>query len=128
MAGLLFVSVNKTFDSTFTLTQLAPWVAKAWALTPAKAERCDRVIAVYKGTPVAAWRLRAAYHLDEYTWGDGHPRIGLSLGDTLPILPVYQEIAPTVALRRGIATVERDDLAPLPQERDESLLEKVGLD
>lgn len=124
MADLLFVSVKQSFNPTFTVAQLAPWVERAWAqLTPEKAKQCDRVIAVFEGYAVAAWRLRGAYYLDDYTWGDGHKRIALSLGEPLAVLPEYQEIASTVVLRRGARTVQDNQIAQLPPERDEDLLD-----
>jgi len=123
MANLLFVSVNQSFDPTFTLVQLAPWVERAWALTPTSAGQCDRVIPVFKGAAVAAWRLRGAYYLDDYLTADGRHRIALSLGDPLPVLPEYQEIASTVSLRNGARVVQREDIAPMPPERDEDRLD-----
>jgi hypothetical protein len=74
---------------------LEPWVERARPLTVAKAAACDRVIAVKSGLPVAAWRIRNAFPTDEtypITGGD-RPRVGLSLGDPLPILPEYPEVA-----------------------------------
>lgn len=112
-ARVLFVSVNQTFDERFTLAELEPWVAQAWAMTVAKAESCDRVVAVYQGIPVGAWRLRGAYPT-EWTYsttGGDRPRIALSLGEPLPVLPAY---GGDRALRRGSATdvVEVDALPP----------------
>ena len=114
MTQVLFVSVNLSFDPKFSLSDLAPWVARAWAgMTPTKAETCDRVIAVREGWPVAAWRLRGAYYCEE-TWANGNNRrIALSLGEPLPILPEYLK---PPSLRRGIATADLD-VAPLPSER-----------
>ena len=125
MAGLLFVSVKKSFDPTFTLAQLAPYVERAWAqLTPTEAQQCDRVITVFEGFAMAAWRLRGAYYLDDYFWDNGKKhRVALSLGDPLPVLPQYQEIASTLSLRRGVKPVQREDIAPLPPERDEARLD-----
>ena len=123
MADLLFVSVNKSLKPTFTLMELAAYVERAWVLTPAKASQCDRVIPVFAGSAVAAWRLRGAYYLDDYTWGDGHRRIALSLGEPLPVLPQYQELAATVVLRRGAATVQRDDIKSLLPERNEEIFD-----
>lgn len=118
MADLLFVSINRTFDHAYTLPQLAPWVARAWKTTPAKAEQCDRVIAVFHGEPVAAWRLRGAFYAEE-TWGDGHRRVALSLGDPLPILPAYRNVP---MLRAGVALATREDVTPLLPERGEEWL------
>jgi hypothetical protein len=117
MAHVLFVSVTQTFRRDDTLTDLAPWVARAWAqLTPAKAETCDRVVAVCQKEPVGAWRLRGAYYTGE-TWGkDSKRRVALSLGDPLPILSQYHN---PPELRRGWADDDRD-VPPLRPERDES--------
>lgn len=120
-ASVMFVSVNKTFDPTFTLSQLEPWVERAWAMTVAKASGCDRVVAVYAGTPVACWRIRSTFATEETyeTTGGERPRVGLSLGEPLPVLPAYLAVP---ALRRGSATVTIEELAPLGPERDESLI------
>jgi hypothetical protein len=117
---VLFVSVNQSFDPKFTLSDLAPWVARAWAgMTPTKAEICDRVIAVCEGWPVAAWRLRGAYYCED-TWANGkNRRIALSIGEPLPVLAQYLK---PLSMRRGITTADLD-VAPLPSERDESLIE-----
>ncbi len=113
---VLFVSLNQTFDPAASIPQIEPWVQRAWALTVAKASLCDRVVAVFQGLPVAAWRLRGAFPTDEaYLVSDGstRPRIGLSLGDPLPIQQSYLDVP---ALRRGVAVVELD-VEPLAQER-----------
>lgn len=117
MERVLFVSVSHTFRHDDTLNDLAPWVARAWAqLTPAKAETCGRVVAVFQGEPVGAWRLRGAYYAAE-TWGnDGKRRVALSLGDPLPVLREYHN---PPELRRGWADEARD-VPPLRPERDES--------
>lgn len=120
-ATVLFVSVNQTFHPGFTLSQLEPWVERAWAMTVAKASACDRVVAVYAGNPVACWRIRSAFPTDETyeTTGGPRPRVGLSLGEPLPILQEYLDVP---VLRRGSATVVIDGIAPLALERDESLI------
>lgn len=121
MQKVLYVSVKKSFHPEFTLNQLAPWVERAWAkLTPAKAQECDRVIAVYEGSPVAAWRVRGAFYVDE-TWGDGYPRVALSLGDPLPILDAYY--SPPM-LRSGWAVRPHPDVDPLPPERSPEWFEE----
>ena len=111
---VLFVSVNQTFTPGMTLADLEPKVAQAWAITVAKATSCDRVVAIYQSTAVAAWRLRGAYPTAETyaTTGGDRFRVALSLGDPLPVLPQYND-AP--ALRRGSATAEVD-VPPLPTE------------
>ncbi len=120
MARVLFVSVAQTFRRDDTLNDLAPWVARAWAqLTPAKAETCDRVVAVFQGEPVGAWRLRGAYYAAE-TWGkDSKRRVALSLGDPLPILGEYHN---PPELRRGWVDDDRD-VPSLRPERDESRID-----
>jgi hypothetical protein len=121
MVRVLFVSVAHTFRRDDTLIDLAPWVARAWAqLTPTKAEMSDRVVAVSEREPVAAWRLRGAYYVEE-TWGnEGKRRVAFSLGDPLPILPQYRN---PPDLRRGWGDDERD-VPPLRAERDES---RIGI-
>jgi hypothetical protein len=117
---VLFVSVNQTFEPGMSLAALEPRVAQAWAITVAKAASCDRVVAVYEATAVAAWRLRGAYPTAETysTTGGDRARIALSLGEPLPVLPEYHT-API--LRRGSATAELDDVAPLTPEPVEHL-------
>jgi hypothetical protein len=113
---VLYVSINKMFKASFSLSELEPWAERAWPLTVAKAAACDRVVAVFEGEPVAAWRLRGAFptaELYEVTKGRTSPRVGLSLGDPLPILPAYREVP---GLRRGVATAECD-VEPLRPER-----------
>ena len=114
---VLFVSVHQSFDDAYTLAELEPWVASAWAITASKAERADRVVAVWDGTPIAAWRVRGAYATDEtyrLSNGDTRPRVGLAVGDPLPILPDYYDVP---ALRRGVAVKELD-ITALPNERE----------
>lgn len=113
---VMFVSLNKTYDPAGSIPQIEPWVERAWALTVTKASSCDRVVAVFQGLPVAAWRVRGAFATDEtYLLSDGstRPRVGLSLGDPLPIQKSYLDV-PT--LRRGVAVVELD-VEPLAPER-----------
>ncbi|GAB3861958.1 hypothetical protein ACFPIJ_47185 [Dactylosporangium cerinum] len=113
---VLFVSLNQTYDPSQSIPEIEPWVERAWALTVTKASSCDRVIAVFQGMPLAAWRLRGAFATDEtYNLSDGstRPRVGLSLGDPLPMQKSYLEVP---ALRRGVAVVELD-VAPLAPER-----------
>lgn len=113
MQSVLFVSVAQTFDETCSLPELEPWVERAWPLTVAKAATCDRVVAVFRNEPVGAWRLRGAFPTDEtyiVSQGSPRPRIGLALGDPLPILSAYRDVPP---LRRGVCVAQRD-VEPLP--------------
>lgn len=112
---VMFVSVNQTFNPSLTLAELEPWVERAWAMTVAKASDCDRVVAIYNQKPVGCWRIRGVFTTDltYETTGGPRPRIGLSLGDPLPILPEY---VPVPALRRGSATKSLD-VQPLVSER-----------
>jgi hypothetical protein len=129
MPRVLFVSVNRSFQRDFTLPQLEPWVEQAWATSVEKASTCDRVVAVYEGQPVAAWRVRGAYAHASRTFkvasGDLRPRVGLSLGDALPLLPEYANAVPP--LRRGVADVFVD-VDSLPSERVEVAALIVGED
>ena len=107
-AFVLFVSLNQSFDPSASLPQLEPWVERGWALTVTKVKMCDRVVAVFQGAPVAAWRVRGAFPTDlVYRSSDGtlRARAGLSVGDPLPILQAYNAVP---ALRRGAAVVELD--------------------
>jgi hypothetical protein len=115
MAGILFVSLARSFHEHFTLSELETWAERAWVITPAKASECDRVVAVYRGEPVAAWRLRGAYYVDDETWADGYRRTALSMGDPLPVISEYY---PPKQLRRGVAAEDRPEIEELPPERD----------
>lgn len=117
MPKILFVSVNKSFDDdTMSVRDLEPWVERAWAVSVAKASEADRVVAVVEDEPIAAWRVRDAFPTDEtyrLSNGDTRPRVGLSLGDPLPVISPYREVP---ALRRGVATKDLD-CSPLRPER-----------
>lgn len=111
--NVLFVSVNRSYRSWMTIADLETCVERAWAISAAKADSCDRVVAVIEGFVIACWRLRGAFPTDEtYSMADGstRPRIGLSLGDPMPVLPDYQ-LDPS--LRRGVAVV-KCEVEPLP--------------
>jgi len=111
---VLFVSVNKSYRSGMSVAEMEPCVERAWAMTVAKAAACDRVCAVFEGSAYAAWRLRGAFPTSEtFQVADGstRPRIGLALGEPLPVLPAYQ-VDPS--LRRGVAIIDLD-VAPLPK-------------
>ncbi len=116
--SVLFVSVKATFKPSYSIAELEACVERAWAISVAKAAACDRVVAVFEGEPVAAWRLRGAFATDEtynLSNGDTRPRVALSLGDPLPILSAYR---PVPILRRG-AWAEERPVEPLrSQERD----------
>lgn len=109
MATVMFVSVRQTFENTMRLPDLEPWVAKAWALSVAKAQTADRVVALVEGYAVGAWDVRGAYASDEtYTVssGDERPRVALALGEPLPILPAYHRH--DLVMRRGVAVIDID--------------------
>lgn len=117
-ASVLFVSVNASFNSSYSIAELESCVERAWAISVAKAAACDRVVAVFEGEPVAAWRLRGAFATDEIynlSNGDTRPRVALSLGDPLPILSAYRDVP---VLRRGARVEERpvDPQGPDAQE------------
>lgn len=114
---VLFVSIRQTFDPKMRLSQLESWVARAWAISVAKANSADRVVAVVEGQPVAAWELRGAYQAKERYFvasGDSRPRVALALGSPLPVLLEYCDL--NLTMRRGVTLVELD-VPPLPEER-----------
>lgn len=118
MATVMFVSVAQSFRDWMELHTLEPYVERAWPVTVTKAFRADRVVAVCEGFPVAAWRLRAAFPIPDMTWKTGgreKPRVGLSLGASLPILPEYAAANPN--MRSGCAVLDLD-LVELIAERD----------
>jgi hypothetical protein len=118
LTRVLFVSVNQSFNQAFTLPELEVWVERAWAISVEKARSCDRVIAIFEGAPVAAWRLRGAFVTDQtylLATGDTRPRIGLGLGDPMPILSAYNDVP---SLRHGVG-VHEIDVEPLRPERTE---------
>ena len=117
MATVMFVSVRQTFQDDMRLHDLEPWVAKAWALSVAKAQTADRVVALFEGAAIGAWDLRGAYASDEtYTLssGDVRPRVALALGEPLPVLPAYHRA--DLNMRRGVAVIDLD-VRDLPSER-----------
>lgn len=117
-ARVLFVSVRQSFDPSdpsSSVAQLEPWVERAWCIGVEKAATCDRVVAVQVGAPLAAWRIRDAFPTDETynVGGTTRRRVGLSLGDPLPILAAYSVVP---ALRHGVA-IAVCPVEPLPIER-----------
>jgi hypothetical protein len=106
MSNILFVSINGSFDPTYTLTETADCVRGNWAISKAKADGCDLVVAMYHGDPVAAFKLHGAALADEtYQVSATHeaPRVVLLLGEPMPVLPAYRL---DVSLRRGVSVIE----------------------
>jgi len=100
MTSIFFVSVNQSFKSNESLFVLEPFVERAWPISLEKAAACDRVVALYKTQPVAAWRIRGAFE-SPWTYGVGkatRPRVALSLGDPLPVIEAYRTGAPKEVL------------------------------
>jgi len=124
-ATAMFVSVNKSFQhgEVENLDDLSPYVQGYWGTTVTKANSADRVLAVLDGYVVAAWRSRGAYPDATATYkvsnGDIRPRVGLSLGPALPVLPAYQEAVGSANMRRGCHVMELDSVDPLGAERTE---------
>lgn len=115
MQKVLFASVNKSFDPSMSNAELERCVERAWAISVSKAASVDRVVAVFQGEPLCAWRVRGVYATNEtylISTGTRH-RIALSLGESLPILSAYRDVP---ALRHGVA-VREVDCPPLPAER-----------
>jgi hypothetical protein len=102
---IIFVSVNQSFGSTMTMSQLARCAEKAWPVSLPQARDCDRLVAVKGGLPLASWEVHGAYPTEEIYETNGGPRarVGLVLGDPVPLLPEYYE---SPALRRGVAIVD----------------------
>lgn len=117
MTTVMFVSVRQTLDPSMRLHDLEPWVARAWALSVAKAQSVERVVALVEGYAYGAWEVRGAYTAEEtYTVssGDERPRVALALGAPLPVLPAYHRA--DLVMRRGVAVLDLD-LPELPEER-----------
>lgn len=105
---VMFVSVKKTFKPGMSMSQLARCAEKAWPISLPNARRCDRLVAVLGGRPLASWELHGAYPTEE-TYDKGtRTRVGLVLGDPEPLLPeVYENVPP---LRHGVAVVDIDGI------------------
>lgn len=113
----MFVSVRQTFEPSMRLHDLEPWVARAWALSVAKAQTAERIVALVEGYAYGAWEVRGAYATDEtykVSSGDERPRVALALGAPLPVLPEYHRS--DLVMRRGVALLDLD-LTELPEER-----------
>lgn len=95
----LFVSLAQTYNPMYTVAKQEPFVAEMWAISPGTVGRCDRVVGVVHGRPVAAWELRGAFAADE-TWGNGRHRTKLSLGE--PVV-LREEDYMVPSLRHGVA-------------------------
>ena len=61
MPKFAYVSVAQSAQEWMTISQLEEFATYRWATTPAKAMECERLIAVYDQTSVAAWPIRGAY-------------------------------------------------------------------
>ncbi|TYP87418.1 hypothetical protein [Blastococcus xanthinilyticus] len=102
---VLFVSVNQSYESSMSMSQLARCAERAWPISLPKAQSCDRVVAVFHERPLASWEAHGAYLTDEVysTTGGDRARVGVVLGDPVPLRPEYFT---TPALRRGVAVIE----------------------
>jgi len=100
--AVVFVSVNKTFESSMTIDELATAAYRAWPLTLAKAKDMTHLVAVREGKPLMAWNVLDAYATDETyeTNGGPRPRVGFVLGSPVPLRPAWFDVPD---LRRGIA-------------------------
>ena len=117
MTTVMFVSVRQTFEPTMRLHDLEPWVARAWAISVAKAQRVERVVALIEGFAHGAWEVRGAYAAEEtymVSSGDTRPRVALALGAPLPVLPAYHRN--DLVMRRGVAVLDLD-LPEIAEER-----------
>lgn len=102
---VMFVSVNKSYDESMTMSELARCAEKAWPVSLPKARACERLVAVKDGLPLASWELHGAYPTEEVyeTVGGDRARVGLVLGDPVPLRPSYFD---SPGLRRGVAIAD----------------------
>jgi hypothetical protein len=102
---VVFVSVNQSYDESMTMSQLARCAEKAWPISLPNARSCHRLVAVKDSLPLASWELHGAHPTDEMydTTGGPRARVGLVLGDPVPLMPAYFSTPP---LRRGVAVVD----------------------
>jgi hypothetical protein len=102
---VLFVSVNQSYETSMSMSQLARCAERAWPITRAKAGSCDQLVAGFHELPVGAWWAHGAYLTDETysTTGGDRSRVGVVLGDVVPIRPEFHT---SPALRRGVAVVD----------------------
>lgn len=103
----LYVSVNETYKpGDSTLASIALDSSAAWRISRSKAEECAVVVAMYKGTPLAAWELVGTYTHDHDWDSTGHmkkKRTGLLYGQPIPLDPRLHRDPP---LRSGVTVVE----------------------
>jgi hypothetical protein len=102
---VLFVSVSKSFEPTMSMSQLARCAEKAWPVSLPKARDVERLVAVKDGKPLASWEVHGAYLTEEMysTSGGDRARVGIVLGDPVPLLPAYFD---SPGMRRGVAVVD----------------------
>lgn len=102
----LFVSVNRTLPPLLpmpSLDDMRKSVSGHWACTAKHAAKCDLVIAVFRGKPVAAWRLVDAHPASDAqeTYGPyDRRRTTLVLGEPVALLVDSGSVP---SLRSGIA-------------------------
>jgi hypothetical protein len=104
---VMFVSVSKTFEPTMSMSALARCAEKAWPVSLPKARDVERLVAVKDGKPLASWEVHGAYLTEEMysTSGGDRARVGIVLGDPVPLLPAYFE---SPGMRRGVAVIDID--------------------
>lgn len=105
MFETLFVSIRRTMADVptrdYTIERLSDAARGNWCITVAKASRCEWVVAVMHGQPLAMWRLVGAYPHPTETYGPyNRPRVALDLGVPMAVFPI-EEIP---SLRNGCAT------------------------
>lgn len=105
MMSVVFVSVNKSYESGMNADELAQVAHKAWPITLATGQRMDHLVAVLSGQPLMAWPVLDAYATDETyrTNGGPRPRIGFALGGPVPVRPEWNIALDN--MRRGVMYV-----------------------
>lgn len=87
-----YVVVTRSFDSGMTIEALEPYAAGHWPIRLDAVKNVTRLIAVFKGRPIAAWRVRGVFET-EWVYGRGRHfegrRIGFAVGGALPMIEEY---------------------------------------
>lgn len=112
-----YVVVTKSFDPGMSIEALEPYAAGHWPIRLEAVSKVTRLIAVFKGRPIAAWRVRGVFETD-WVYGRGihfeGQRIGFAVGGALPMIEEYMN-APVMS-GDSIRVVPLQ-LAPLAVER-----------
>ncbi|WP_413461396.1 hypothetical protein [Curtobacterium sp. CT11-133] len=99
--AVVFVSVNQSYQAGMDATELAAVAHRAWALSLARAQAMDHLVAVVQKKALMAWPVLDAYLTEETysTNGGERPRVAFALGAPVPVRPEWHE---SPDLRRGV--------------------------